>query len=638
MDEALLIQRVSERVAAMLQAQGLAAPSSATGSGETKDDEKDALGGIAPSILRSVVKIYATSSAPSFILPWQRKQQSAVSGSGFVLDRRRRLVVTNSHVVEHATFVELRKHGDAARQVGSVIFIAPECDLALIHVPDDSFWDDASLIELPVFKSVAGQSEATAAVAEDGGAAASSGASSSAAASPSSSSVLVGVHQVAAVDLFDSLPDLQQGVKVVGYPLGGDQLSITSGVVSRIDLSAYENNPATLMSIQIDAAINSGNSGGPALSADGKLIGIAFQVLLHADGIGYIIPIPVLGVFLRAFLRSKALQLLSGPLSNTALPPPPAAVPAAAAAAGEAELPPVPAAGLTRLDREYFPGFPQLRIFFQQLTSDYLRAHYKMQKHHTGVLVAGLSPQSPFKDILMPDDVILKVNGFHVANDATVEFRPRERIYFTYLVFMSRTGVADAAVPSGEDATAAAAAAPSSGVALTILRAGVEQTVVGHPVIPRPLVPYHLFTPEFRERPKYYTFGGLIVSTLSFNLLTEWGDQWYNTAPRWLVAEAYRPVPDPALKDILVIVQVLSHELNKGYDFAYATIITHVNGVKVLSFEQFVAQMELAKKQDESVALDAKSMTPFKIVLPTKRAQLVDAEHVASYGIPPMSV
>ena len=41
---------------------------------------------------------------------------------------------------------------------------------------------------------------------------------------------------------------------------------------------------------QIDAAINAGNSGGPALQ-DGKVVGIAFQALGVAENIGYIIPV-----------------------------------------------------------------------------------------------------------------------------------------------------------------------------------------------------------------------------------------------------------------------------------------------------------------------------------------------------------
>ena len=43
---------------------------------------------------------------------------------------------------------------------------------------------------------------------------------------------------------------------------------------------------------QIDAAINSGNSGGPALQDD-KVIGIAFETLDNAENIGYIIPVSI---------------------------------------------------------------------------------------------------------------------------------------------------------------------------------------------------------------------------------------------------------------------------------------------------------------------------------------------------------
>jgi S1-C subfamily serine protease len=43
---------------------------------------------------------------------------------------------------------------------------------------------------------------------------------------------------------------------VVGFPTGGDNISITKGVVSRIDVVNYEHSGAKLMAIQIDAAIN----------------------------------------------------------------------------------------------------------------------------------------------------------------------------------------------------------------------------------------------------------------------------------------------------------------------------------------------------------------------------------------------
>jgi S1-C subfamily serine protease len=50
------------------------------------------------------------------------------------------------------------------------------------------------------------------------------------------------------------------------YPIGGDTMSVTSGVVSRIEVTSYVHGSMELLGIQIDAAINSGNSGGPAFN------------------------------------------------------------------------------------------------------------------------------------------------------------------------------------------------------------------------------------------------------------------------------------------------------------------------------------------------------------------------------------
>jgi len=53
---------------------------------------------------------------------------------------------------------------------------------------------------------------------------------------------------------------------------------VTSGVVSRIEVTAYVHGSSELLGMQIDAAINSGNSGGPACNGAGECVGIAFQV------------------------------------------------------------------------------------------------------------------------------------------------------------------------------------------------------------------------------------------------------------------------------------------------------------------------------------------------------------------------
>lgn len=66
---------------------------------------------------------------------------------------------------------------------------------------------------------------------------------------------------------------------------GGDNISVTKGVVSRVEPTQYVHGATQLMAIQIDAAINPGNSGGPAIMGD-KVAGVAFQNLAGAENIG----------------------------------------------------------------------------------------------------------------------------------------------------------------------------------------------------------------------------------------------------------------------------------------------------------------------------------------------------------------
>jgi S1-C subfamily serine protease len=82
-----------------------------------------------------------------------------------------------------------------------------------------------------------------------------------------------------------------------GYPKGGDNLSITKGIVSRIEFTVYHF-PVSGLRIQIDAAINPGNSGGPAVVGD-KMIGLVFSHLNDSENIGYIIPCEEIELFLK---------------------------------------------------------------------------------------------------------------------------------------------------------------------------------------------------------------------------------------------------------------------------------------------------------------------------------------------------
>ena len=93
------------------------------------------------------------------------------------------------------------------------------------------------------------------------------------------------------------LPQIKDPVLAYGFPTGGTSLSITKGIVSRIEFVPY-NFPVSGLRIQIDAAINPGNSGGPAVAGD-KMIGLAFSTLNNAQNIGYIIPNEEIELFLK---------------------------------------------------------------------------------------------------------------------------------------------------------------------------------------------------------------------------------------------------------------------------------------------------------------------------------------------------
>jgi len=72
-----------------------------------------------------------------------------------------------------------------------------------------------------------------------------------------------------------ALPAVKDSVLVYGFPTGGSNLSITKGIVSRIEFALYSYYTSGLR-VQIDAATNPGNGGGPALVAD-KMAGLAFS-------------------------------------------------------------------------------------------------------------------------------------------------------------------------------------------------------------------------------------------------------------------------------------------------------------------------------------------------------------------------
>jgi S1-C subfamily serine protease len=193
------------------------------------------------NVENAVVKVFSTVRSPDPTRPWTKQVPNEVTGSGVVIEGKR--ILTNAHVVLYASQVQVQANQAGDKISATVVAVAPGIDLAVLRLDDESFFD---------------------------------------------------TH--APVPRASTLPGIKDAVLAYGYPTGGNSLSITKGIVSRIEFVLY-NYPVSGLRIQIDAAINPGNSGGPAISGD-KMIGLAFSTLGNAQNIGYIIPNEEIELFL----------------------------------------------------------------------------------------------------------------------------------------------------------------------------------------------------------------------------------------------------------------------------------------------------------------------------------------------------
>ena len=149
----------------------------------------------------------------------QVRPQRASTGSGFVLEGRR--LLTNAHgaaragarsrrgtltllfaaprgaVVLSGTTVHVRREGRPKKFPARVLCCAPAVDLALLTVDDEEFWHNLCPLQLA------------------------------------------------------AVPHLQDSVVVVGYPVGGDSICVTKGVVSRVDLRPYIPGGNSLLTVQV---------------------------------------------------------------------------------------------------------------------------------------------------------------------------------------------------------------------------------------------------------------------------------------------------------------------------------------------------------------------------------------------------
>ena len=134
-------------------------------------------------VASSVVKIHVTRREPDFARPWNKANPEETGGSGAIIEGNR--ILTNAHVVLYASQIFVQADQTTERVPAKVLAIAPGLDLAVIRVEKPAFFDGHPPLPLT-----------------------------------------------------DDIPVVKQTVSVYGYPIGGEQISVTQGIVSRIECTA----------------------------------------------------------------------------------------------------------------------------------------------------------------------------------------------------------------------------------------------------------------------------------------------------------------------------------------------------------------------------------------------------------------
>ena len=452
----------------------------------------------------SMVKIYSVQIEPYYYDPWSMNRPTYSSGSGCVIEGRR--ILTNAHIVSDHSFLQVRRHGDATKYTARVIAVSHAADLALITVADETFFKDIVPLQL------------------------------------------------------GDLPEVQQEVAVYGFPQGGDTLSITKGVISRIEHDAYAHSSIELLAVQIDAAINSGNSGGPVMIGS-RVSGVVMQYLEDSENIGYMVPTPVIKHF------------------------------------------------LTDLADGRYDGIPEDGIVVQSMENESLKKKYRMDRRQTGVLVLSVMPGAPAEGIVKPGDVILSIDGQAVADDGTIEFRPRERTSSAYLVQRHQIG---------------------DKLALGVLRRGRQKKLTID--LNRAVGTLDLVARErYDVKPTYFIYGGLIFVPLTQNYLMSWGSDWYDSAPKNLVALYQFGQPRVKGEQAVILSKVLPAEVNSGYHQFRDLRIIAVNGKEIRNLQELIGIVDKPAKKS---SIEFQSDLGLKIVLDRQQVASAKAQMLKTYSVP----
>ncbi len=268
---------------------------------------------------KSVVQVMTFSQSPDWIAPWRQSQVGRGTGTGFLIKGKK--IMTNAHVIGWGKQILIKRYQDPRPYRAKVAFVSHECDLALLEVEDQDFFSGMEALQI------------------------------------------------------GDLPEVRSTVTTMGYPAGGEQISFTRGVVSRIEMQGYVHmGNRAFLTVQTDAAINPGNSGGPVIQDD-KVVGVAFQGTPGLENTGFFIPPPIINHFLKDIEDGK------------------------------------------------YDGFPRAGISIMPMQNPAFRKLLGLPDNDVGARIDDILAIKSTTDVLKPDDVLLEVGGYRVGSDATILYK-----------------------------------------------------------------------------------------------------------------------------------------------------------------------------------------------------------------------
>jgi len=466
-----------------------------------------------------VFKVEVTTVDPFPSRPWQRMDQKRRVGTGFFLEQdaaQKPLLLTSAHVVQSATVIRFQHFGTTYR--ARTLVYAPDVDLAILEVTDATKPD--SFLSRPERTPTGKKSK-----------------------------------QSLAFELAPNLPALQEPITVVGFPAGG---TASGGVV-----------------IQVDSAINAGNSGGPALNEQGQVIGVAVGKLcvdsMSIDNVGYLLP----AVTVRNFLRR------------------------------------------VRRDEVDKKGFPKYKLAasvpyrWHTLENKSLRSAHNVPDSVNGILITSVCETvvGTKDDSLQKGDVLTHIDNVPIGNDGQVVLRGTEFIRHEYLITTKDL---------------------EETIKLVVLRNGTQE--ICHPFHLQYIPSVVPLWKHVDSQPDYMILGACVLLPFSRALVHCEGcgpdlrADFRNWFEKW-------PHEFQGKRQLVILVDILDHDVTFGYHRPWSLVLQY-NGVSIQSLEHLKGLWKESCETDPDGYAKLTLKDEYDIFLKVSAAQTAQAELMDTFQIP----